>query len=334
MRGTRFLKMAARFSVRRFQTLHPYEVQASLLNACNLRCLYCRCPDVKTRLLTAGQWRTIIVGLASLGTMRIKFQGGEPTLRPDFRELCNQVQIAGIRSAVVTNGLEVARRPELLDYLDEIVLSLDSATPEIHDKLRGDGSHAAVVSAIDLARKRKVKTYINMVVHRENLAELEPMLEFCTARDISMHAQPVMFGRQYYDEVARGLALTEDQTRQMHRQLTAWKRAGRPLMFSPLTYERTAVWKDYSELTVRSPGASNCMAGRFYVHIEPNGDVHPCAIQGAAFEPKNIIEDGLPEALRHAQTHDCGDCSSAYLNERKALFALKPWAVWQLLRRG
>lgn len=105
-------------------------------------------------------------------------------------------------------------------------------------------------------------------------------------------------------------------------------------MFSPQTYERTTAWKDYGELTIPSDGRSACMAGRFYVHIEPNGDIHPCAFHGAAFEPKNIVRDGLWEALHHVRTHNCGDCWSAYLSERKALFALKPWALRQLLRRG
>jgi MoaA/NifB/PqqE/SkfB family radical SAM enzyme len=44
-------------------------------------------------------------GLGALGTLRIKFQGGEPTLRKDFRQLCATAQQSGIRTAVVTNGL-------------------------------------------------------------------------------------------------------------------------------------------------------------------------------------------------------------------------------------
>lgn len=334
MTRAHLLKMAVRFSAHRFRSLHPYEVQASLLNACNLRCVYCRCPDVKTDLMTTAQWRTIIGKLAALGTMRIKFQGGEPTLRKDFRELCRETQTAGIISAVVTNGLEVAQRPELLDFLDEIVLSLDSASPPIHDCLRGEGTHTEVVKAIDLAVNRKLKTYVNMVVSRENIDELEKMLDFCAARGISMHAQPVVFGRKYYDDAARRLALTPEEVTHLHERLAVWRRDGRPLMFSQRTYARVSKWQDHNQLTVQSRGLSNCMAGRFYIHVEPNGDVHPCAVHGATFEPKNIVQDGFLEALHHVRSHNCGDCSSAYLNERKALFALKPWALWGLLRRG
>ncbi len=76
------------------------------------------------------------------------------------------------------------------------------------------------------------------------------------------------------------------------------------------------------------------MAGKSYIHIEPNGDVHPCGIHGADFAPKNIIKDGLKEALRHTQRHNCGDCWTAYLNERKAVFGLRPSAVHEVIRRG
>ena len=75
------------------------------------------------------------------------------------------------------------------------------------------------------------------------------------------------------------------------------------------------------------------MAGRVYIHIEPNGDV----ILRPDRRPvprQELIRDGLEAALSHVQRHDCGDCFSAYLNERKALFGLRPTAVAQFLRRS
>jgi MoaA/NifB/PqqE/SkfB family radical SAM enzyme len=334
MLATRHLRFAARFAAHRLRALHPFEVQASLLNACNLRCAYCRCPEAKTELLSTAQWLDTIRGLRAVGTLRIKFQGGEPTLRTDFRELCAASQAAGMVTAVITNGLQFAGRPELLDHLDEIVFSLDSATPAHTNRIRGDGVHERVLEAIELARARRIRLYINMVVTNQSLDEIEPMLDFCTARGIGLNAQPVVFGRQYYDDAARPYALTNEQIRAMHRQLAKWKRQGRPLMFAAATYENVVGWPDYGELTKTSENDSSCMAGRFYVHIEPNGDVHPCTQHGGHFQPKNIAHDGLETALANAQRHDCQDCFSAYLNERKALFGLRPMALWELARRG
>jgi MoaA/NifB/PqqE/SkfB family radical SAM enzyme len=330
----RHLKLASRYLAHRFRDLHPFEVQASLINACNLRCVYCKCPEIKTTLMTTEQWLAIIRGLRSLGTIRIKFQGGEPTLRSDFRELCAEAQRVGLITAVVTNGLPVADQPKLLDYLDEVVFSLDSVTPEINDRLRGEGTYAQVVRAIDIARERGLPTYVNMVVSRENLGELEAMLEFCEARGMGLNAQPVLFGGHYADATTHHLALTSEQTRTMHRRLAAWKRQGRRLIFSAQTYERAVDWPDYDVHSTRSAGDSACIAGRDYIHIEPNGDVHPCISHGANWKPKNILTDGLDAALRHTQRHNCGDCWAVYHNERKAVFGLRPSALWEVVRRG
>ena len=74
--------------------------------------------------------------------------------------------------------------------------------------------------------------------------------------------------------------------------------------------------------------------GRVYIHIEANGDVQPCVQTGGTFRAKNLVRDGFEEALTHVQGHDCGDCYSAYLTERKALFGLRPAAVVEYLRRS
>jgi MoaA/NifB/PqqE/SkfB family radical SAM enzyme len=330
----RHLRMAGRFLAHRFSELHPYEVQALLLNACNLKCVYCRCPEIKTGLMDTEQWRQAIRGFGRLGTLRIKFQGGEPTLRLDFRELCAEVRAAGIVAAVVTNGTRIAEQPALLDELDEVVVSMDSLGPAVHDLLRGAGSHAAAMRALELSRARGLPTYVNMVLSEESRGEVEGLLGFCEARGIGLHVQPLVFGRAAYDDGARGRALGAEGVRAVHDQLAAWKRAGRPLMFAASSYARVSAWPDHATLAVRSSGPSGCMAGRFYVHVEPNGDVHPCGQHGADFRPGNIVRDGLEAALRNAQTHDCGDCFSAYLTERKDLFALRPRALLEMARRG
>jgi MoaA/NifB/PqqE/SkfB family radical SAM enzyme len=334
MLSARHLRMASRFATHRLRRLHPFEVQAAVLNACNLNCLYCRCPDEKIDLMTTAEWTETIAALGALGTLRIKFQGGEPTLRHDFSELAAAARRAGILTAVVTNGLQFAARPALLDHLDEVVFSLDSATAPHTDRMRGAGVHAQVLEAIDLVRARRIRTFINMVVTCDTVDEIEPMLAFCEARGLGLNAQPVVFGRKYYDDKARPFALRDDQVRLMHRRLAEWKRQGRPLMFGASTYENVVKWDDYGELSRRVEPPSTCMAGRFYIHIEPNGDVHPCGQHGAAFTPKNIVGDGLEAALSHVQRHDCGNCFSAYLNERKELFALRPQAIFDMVRRG
>jgi MoaA/NifB/PqqE/SkfB family radical SAM enzyme len=257
-------------------------------------------------------------------------------MRKDFDELCAAVQKAGILSAVVTNGMYIAENPSLLDHLDEVVFSLDSAVAEHTDRVRGPGVHAAVLKAIEvsLAHAKRPRLFINMVVLRDNLEQIDPMLRFCEERGIGLNAQPANFGMKYYDDGAKGIALSNEDTRAMYRQLAEWRRQGRPLMFGSGTYGRSALWPDYTVLSRRTEqGESSCAMGRFYIHIDANGDVHPCVQHSADFQPKNIGRHGLDEALRNAQHHNCNDCYGAYLNERKNLFGLRPATVWEYLRR-
>jgi len=214
------------------------------------------------------------------------------------------------------------------------VVSLDALTPALHDRHRGPGTQAAALEAIAISAARGRRVYINMVVHRDTLAEIEPMLAFCEARGFRLNAQAVMFGHAYQDGAAEGLRLPEEEERAMYRRLADWKRAGRPLMFAASSYERTARWADYRVHVAAAAGPSPCMAGRDYLNIDPDGDVHPCGLHAGTFVPMNIRRDGFEAALRHARRHDCRDCSLAYLNERKALFGLRPSALIEFLRRA
>jgi MoaA/NifB/PqqE/SkfB family radical SAM enzyme len=326
--------LAAHYLRHRFKTLHPFEVQAVLLNDCNLKCRYCRCPEMSKAQLSTDQWCDIVRRLAAAGTLRIKFQGGEPTLRKDFPTICRASKQVGIVTAVVTNGTVIAVRPSLLDHLDEVVVSMDALTQEKHDRYRGAGSHAAAMKALEHSAGRGRRTYVNMVVHRDTLEELDGMLAFCESRGYRLNAQAVMFGHEYQDARAEDLRLPETKERDMYRALADWARARRSLMFSAASYDRTARWADFKTLAVAGDGQSDCMAGKFYLHIEPNGDVHPCGLHTGTFTPKNILADGFEAALLHARHHDCEDCSLTYLNERKAVFGLKPSALLQVVRRG
>jgi MoaA/NifB/PqqE/SkfB family radical SAM enzyme len=161
-----------------------------------------------------------------------------------------------------------------------------------------------------------------------------PLLAFCEARGVGFNAQSVMFSRPYNDRAASHLALSPGAEQALEQQLADWRRGGRPVMFAAETYEHAAAWPDYRSPTKRSEGPSHCMAGRYYVHIEANGDVKPCVLHDSPFTPKNVLADGVEEALRHARHHTCGDCFLPYLNERKALFALRPHALLALAKRG
>lgn len=258
----RRLSLALRFLKHRWRRIRPVEIEAAVLNRCNLRCAYCRYPEIDKTELSTAQWAGIIRGFARLGALRFKLHGGEPTLRPDFGELAAEVRAAGMISAAVTNGTIIPSRPELLDHLDELVVSLDSTRPEVNDRLRGPGVHALAVRTIDLALGKGVRTYLNTVLTRANLEDLDNLLAFCRARGVRMNAQPIVFGSFYYESFAPGLALTEDEIRDAQDRLLRAKLHGEPLLFSKRSYRLARDWPDHRILAVRSADGTDCVAGR------------------------------------------------------------------------
>ncbi len=75
--------------------------------------------------------------------------GGEPFVREDFMDLLDYAHEKGIVTCVSTNGTmindEIARR---LDHkLVYIQVSLDGASPESNDAIRGEGSFRKALRA-------------------------------------------------------------------------------------------------------------------------------------------------------------------------------------------
>jgi MoaA/NifB/PqqE/SkfB family radical SAM enzyme len=329
-------KLASRFLVNRLRRLHPYEIQAYVTTSCNHHCIYCICPEVKKKPLNTEEWKKIIHRLGALGCLRFKIQGGEPTLREDFRELSKEAKSAGMIAATISNGVLFASRPDFLDYLDELVISLDSTRGSVNDSIRGKGAYEAAVNAIDRSLERGIRTFVNMVVLRDNVGDIDNMLEFCEGRGVRLNVQPAMFDRKYFSAKIAQRALSDREIRNVHLHLARLKRKGRGFLFSAWAYQKAADWhtNGYDLYTKKSDGNSSCMSGRCYFHIEPEGNVHPCGHHGADFTPKNIVHDGFDEAFLHAKHHNCDDCWLPFMNERKVTFGLRPFAIREFLSRS
>jgi radical SAM protein len=103
--------------------------------------------------------------------------GGDPLMRDDFFDLIEYAKRKGIYVAVaasVTPKLSertIYRMKEM--GVDIMSLSLDGATPETHDRLRGvKGTWKETIRNLRLATDVGLRTQINTTVMRSNLGEL------------------------------------------------------------------------------------------------------------------------------------------------------------------
>ena len=97
---------------RLFNKKIPLSVSWTLTNRCNKKCFYCNLPNITSKELTTKQTFSIIDELASLGTQRIGFTGGEPLLRKDIGEIINYSHSKGIFTGMVSNGSLVEKSTE------------------------------------------------------------------------------------------------------------------------------------------------------------------------------------------------------------------------------
>jgi len=144
-------------------------LRVSVTDRCNLRCTYCTLPTAARGLLTTDEIVRIVRVAASLGIVKIRLTGGEPTLRADLVEVTRRTAgVEGIREVVMTtNGLRL--RPLARDLreagLRGVNVSLDSLRPERFRTLTGGGSLETVLDGLAAAREAGIeKVKVNAVV--------------------------------------------------------------------------------------------------------------------------------------------------------------------------
>ena len=157
---------------------------------CNLHCDYCcvrSSPTAPRRELGLGRVQRIVREAAELGVKEIFVTGGEPFLLKDIGEILVSCASAA-PTTVLTNGmLSTGRRAESLRALprDRIVLqiSLDSATPELHDLHRGPGTWARTREGIQRARALGFRVRLAATVSTD--AEAEEFRQFLDEEKIA-----------------------------------------------------------------------------------------------------------------------------------------------------
>ncbi len=157
---------------------------------CNLQCDYCcvrSSPKAPRRELGLERVRRIAIEAAELGVSEIFVTGGEPFLLPDIGGILTACAAAA-PTMVLTNGLLFAgRRLETLRSLPRarltLQISLDSPTPERHDRHRGKGTWARAWKGIERARAEGFRVRLAATVSTD--ADAEEFRRFLDAHDIS-----------------------------------------------------------------------------------------------------------------------------------------------------
>ena len=144
--------------------------------ACNLSCTHCLSSSGRRDPgeLTTAEMRSVIDELRAMQVFYVNVGGGEPTVRPDFWELLDYAVASQVGVKFSTNGLrldaERAQRLAATDYVD-VQVSLDGASREVNDAVRGHGSYDMALRAMEnLAEAGFGNFKISVVMTRHNVS--------------------------------------------------------------------------------------------------------------------------------------------------------------------
>ncbi len=168
--------------------VRPVSVVFALTYRCQCACVHCSVGGYKKKEaegeLTTREAKDLFDSLSRLGIFKVTFFGGEPLLRDDLFELIDYCNHLRLRFSIDTNGLKltpqtVARLKE--SRISNINISLDSADPLTHDRLRNiDGCFEAAVEGIKLCVKAGIPCLVSTYASKRAVAsgDLKKLISF------------------------------------------------------------------------------------------------------------------------------------------------------------
>ena len=166
-------------------------LRISLTDKCNLRCVYCMPEDMTFRprheLLQDDEIDRLVHVFAELGFNKIRFTGGEPTVRANVVDIvARTARTPGIKTVgMTTNGLMLDKlaRPLAEAGLQRVNISIDTINPEKFKKLTRWGDVQDVWAGIHAAQEARLGIKLNAVVVRnyndkEDVIDLARLTEY------------------------------------------------------------------------------------------------------------------------------------------------------------
>lgn len=177
----------------------PSKISIDVTNRCNSRCITCNIwkHEKEDDLDIKYIYKFVTQILRLSGPKLINLAGGEPLLREDIFDIIKFINKKGGKVRLITNGLLLNK--ENIDKLassglSRLNISINSMNPEIHDKSRGiSGNLEIIKKAVEYIRRnhQRIKLEINMVLFKDNLDEVVPVIKYAHKNHANLSIQPI-----------------------------------------------------------------------------------------------------------------------------------------------
>ncbi len=246
--------------------------------ACNLKCGHCfatALSDPSRPVMKLEEYRRVAGECMRLGALNFSFQGGEPLLFKELKEIIAACRPSRTVISVTTNGTLVTkeRARELKKMgVDILTVSLDSGIAQEHDAFRGSaGAHASALQGIENALAAGLKVTLGTVVTHGTLHSpgLDAAIRFAKEKKLLLYfILPVPAGK-WKDR--RDMLLTEDDLS----------------FLIALTEQSPLLRTDFQA----NMGGFGCGAAKEILYLTPYGDVLACPFLHISFG--NIFQDTI-----------------------------------------
>ena len=288
----------------------PVNVTWEITYACNLSCIHCLSDSgaKKPGELTTDACLRVIDEFARNRVFQFNIGGGEPFMRPDFLDLMDYAHDKGMVTCISTNGtlIDAGTARKLSHPMVYVQVSLDGATPESNDAIRGAGSFRKVINALEYLKQESIEVSINTVLTRRSIGELDKLRDLAADFDAKLRVsrfRPSGRGKNAWSAL--------NVSRQQMLYFSAWLAEHLHVstgdsFFSVTTEERRAL------------GLNMCGACKLTCCLSPQGKIYPCAfLQEDEFYAGQLPEESFADiwhnspvfhGFRQLEIKSCESC--------------------------
>lgn len=279
----------------------PYTLDLNPTDLCNLQCKSCwqRDPNFKhldsSYQLSADLFLDVVEQAIELGVEEFEITGGgEPLMRKELvLAAMRKIKGAKLVGNLTTNGTLFKEKDlNVITQLgwDQLTISLDGATAETHDYLRGKkGSFEQIMTSLrqlnDLKErtgKEKPRLKFNCVVSNQNYDQLEDLVELAHELDV----EEVSFeSLTVHSPQGKQLKLTDEERDAFACEAEqAYKLAGQHGINTNLSSLRGTMLKRSNQMKELMNTSSSsfadlpCYEPWFHLVIKVDGSANPCCL--------------------------------------------------------
>ncbi|MBR3357653.1 MAG: radical SAM protein [Solobacterium sp.] len=241
-----------------------------ILNTCNLSCAFCQTNTRPPQRMSVTDFCHVLDEVRTVTDYVYLHVQGEPLLHPEFDEIMNVCDLAGVHVQLVTNGTFLPSHPDLIRHpsLHRLSISLQSIEYQtidtdayirgIIDLLTSLPEHPSFITDLRFWRTDQI-----------TLAKTSRMLDAIRCR-----YTPVPSGRDNQYRIAERVYVS---------------------------FDNSFEWPEEQKMTA-VPVRGTCLGARDQIAVLTDGTVVPCCLDADAHIPLgNIFETSLKDILQSAR---------------------------------